>query len=123
MGLAKVKFNNEEMPFTSTLDFGRSKIQVKNQTEGGHTIVQTIRNDVLSMKIATVCLASQLARYQFYNDQSSFTVTIYDALSDDPITRTVQMVNFSYSLMKDSYDLVDASQKGVYKVSFTLEEF
>ena len=123
MGLSKIKFNNEDMPFTATLDFGKGEVLTKNQTEGGHTIVQLIRKDILSLKVGTTCLYSQLQRYAYYSNLDSFTVSALDPLTNTVITRTVKMYNFAYSLLKDSQDLVDTTQKGVYKVSFTLEEF
>lgn len=123
MALTNIKFNNEDMPFTASMDFGKGEIYYKNQTEGGHKIVQTVRKDVLSLKIGTTCLYSQLKKYAYYANLDSFTLSALDPLTDTVITRTVKMYNFAYSLLKDSQILADTTQNGVWKVSFTLEEF
>ena len=123
MSLAKVKFNEEDMPFTATMDFGRSDVYNKSQTEGGHKIIQIIRKDVLSMKVGTTCLYSQLQRYAYYSSLNSFTVTFLDPLTNATFVRTCKMYDFAYSLLKGSEKVADTTQNGVWKVSFKVEEF
>jgi len=121
MALTNYKFDSTVMPFTKDETVSRNDIENESQTEGGKTFVEVIREDVFTMKVSTTCLSSMLQTYMTFKRKDSFVLTIYDPYTDANMTRTVRMKNFSYKRLEKSEYL--SVTKGIYKVSFNLEEF
>lgn len=121
MALVNFKFDDTSIPFTKKITSSFTNDQTKNKTEGGHSIIQVFRKDILSMTINTRCLSSWAKVYHQFSKKDSFVLTFFDTATETQVTRTVHMENYSESLVEKSHYLNVTD--GVYDVSFTLEEF
>lgn len=123
MALSNFLFDNTAVPFTKKQAVSYTNKQNENETEGGHTIIQTIRKGVFKMSVSTRCLSSVVKTYREFNNKDSFVLTCFDTATETTITKTVHMENYSESLVAKSQILDASITNGIYDVSFTLEEF
>ena len=123
MALVKFKFDTTEVPFTKKNNKTFSNRQNKNETEGGHTIIQTFRKDVLVMSVSTRCLSSVAKIYRQFSKKDSFVLSYFDTETETTEQRTVHLENYSESMVENSYKFDSSVTNGIYDVSFTLEEF
>ena len=121
MALVNFKFDDTSVPFTKKMSSSFTNKQNENETEGGHTIIQTFRKDILTMKISTTCLSSWAKIYHEFSKKDSFVLSFFDTATEQQVTRTVHMEGYSESMVWKSHKL--DSTNGLYDVSFTLEEF
>lgn len=121
MALAKMKFDLEEIPFPKTFTVSETDIQEEQMSEGGLTLIQTVRKGVLSADITTTAMSDVCKLYKKYSTKDSFVFTLYDPLTETQVEKTVKMYDFSYSLVKNSNEL--SVTNGIYNISCTLKEF
>ena len=114
-------FNQTVIPFPR--DYSETS-QVKEsvlQTEAGTDIVTISRYNKLHATMSFVCLQSTVQVLGGFRDVDSFTFKRYNPIIDDYEQKTVRMRNYNCKPRKGSEDLKEV--KGVWEVSFDLEEF
>lgn len=123
MALSNFLFDSTPVPFTKKQTISYTNKQNENETEGGHTIIQTIRKGVFHMSVSTRCLSSVVKIYREFAAKDSFVLSYFDTATETTATKTVHMEDYSESLVEKT-QIFDASvTNGIYDVSFTLEEF
>lgn len=123
MALENFLFDSTPVPFTKKQTIAYTNKQSVNETEGGHSIIQTIRKGVFKMSVSTRCLSSVAKTYREFSGKDSFVLTYFDTATEATTTKTVHMENYSESLVAKSQDFDASVTNGIYDVSFTLEEF
>lgn len=126
IGLAElypIKLNNEVYPYLKTMDTGLNDYVTTHETEGGKQEDVTVRRGRKSITVSGVVLQSLLTRLLALEYLDEFTAEIYDPAIDDYATMLVRIGpgSMSYGLKEKSAKL--RTTKGVWNVSFTLEEF
>lgn len=126
IGLAElypIKLNNEVYPYLKTMDTGLNDYVTTHETEGGKQEDVTVRRGRKSIAISGVVLQPSLTRLLALEYLDEFTAEIYDPAIDDYATMLVRIGpgSMSYGLKEKSAKL--RTTKGVWNVSFTLEEF
>lgn len=114
-------FDNDVMPWPSTWNENSDVIETVSQTEAGTQQTEVVRYDRLKVQVGynvTDVIAKKLKEY---SKQDSIAVKYYDIETDDYKTRNMRIRSFSASLKKDSNALLYV--RGVWAISFTLEEF
>lgn len=126
IGLAElypIKLNNEIYPYLKTMDTGLNDYVTTHETEGGKQEDVTVRRGRKSIAVSGVVLQPLLTRLLALEYLDEFTAEIYDPAIDDYATMLVRIGpgSMSYGLKEKSAKL--RTTKGVWNVSFTLEEF
>ncbi len=119
--LDKIKFNQTEIPFPLTWNEKSNTVKKLFNTEAGTDEEIIVRRDKLNVSCSFKSTDTWVRQFKEFSMMNSFTLTQYDPLTNAVESRTVRMVDFNYGLVPKSYDL-DVT-KGVWNVSFTLEEF
>lgn len=114
-------FDDDVLKYPDTFSPEDQTIENVNQTEAGTDQVQLVRTGKVKISVAHVCLADDLILYKSYSLKPSFTLKYYDAYIGGYATKKVRMRGLKYPVVKGSYRLDGV--RGVYNVSFTLEEF
>lgn len=114
-------FNTTAIPFPMDYFEDHEVVDKVKQTEAGTDIVTVVRYRKLKASMTFVCLQSTLQTLAGFNNADSFTFKRYDPVADAYGEKTVRMRNFHYAPRKGSEDLTEV--KGVWEVSFDLEEF
>lgn len=117
----QLMFDNDVMPWPSTWNENSDVIETVSQTEAGTQQTEVVRYDRLKVQVGynvTDVIAKKLKEY---SKQDSIAVKYYDIETDDYKTRNMRIRSFSASLKKDSNALLYV--RGVWAISFTLEEF
>ena len=96
-------------------------VETEAQTEAGTDILILARYDKLEVSAQYKCTDTWVKTFKEFSLLDSFTLKIYDPVSEAYKTRTVRMRNFNASLIPHSWDL--GVTEGIWKVSFTLKEF
>ena len=91
------------------------------QTEAGTDQVSVIRSDKLTVTAQFRCRSDWKAVFTGFSKMNSLEVKIYDEELDDYKMRTMRMRNYKATLIEYSEKVKDT--KGVWDVSFSLEEF
>lgn len=108
--------------FPTSWERSSNKIQTVNQSEGGRDIIQAVRYDKMSISASFVI--ADYAWVQFFeqlNELDSFKVKEYSPRDNAYVERTMRIEGFSDSMRRKS-ETIDGV-KGVWEISFTLEEF
>lgn len=117
-----IKFDDTIIPFyPTTYDRNDAKIEVVNQTEDGHDDVEIKRTEKTSLSLTFVVTDDWAGTFRTYKNKPSFTAQIYNTLTQDYDSKTVRIEDYAESLIRHSEKL--GAVKGIYSVSFTLEEF
>lgn len=118
-----IKFDSTTIPFfPTTWQRTPKKIQNTNQSEGGSDIVQVIRTGKMSISVAFAIADDTWVKFfEEYSEKDSFQISEYSPKTGAYQTITVRMEDFSDGARRKSYGLT--SVKGVWDVTFTLEEF
>jgi len=95
-------------------------VETEAQSEAGTDILLPVRYDKLEVTAQYKCMSGWVKTFKEFSLMDSFTLKIYDPITETYKERTVRMRNFSYSLVRHSEDL--SVTEGVWKVSFTLKE-
>lgn len=125
-GLAElypIRLNNEEYPYLKAMDSVLNDYVTTHETEGGKQEDVTVRRGRKSITVSGVVLQPLLTRLLALEYLDEFTAEIYDPALDDYATMLVRVGpgSMSYGLKEKSAKL--RTTKGVWNVSFTLEEF
>ncbi len=116
-----IMFNQTVIPFPTDCSETSLTIEKAIQTEGGNDIVTVSRYDKLKATMSFVCLQNVVQTLGSFKTIDRFTFKRYNPIIDDYEERTVRMRNFNCKPRKGSEDLKEV--KGVWEVSFDLEEF
>ena len=114
-------FNTTEIPFfygTETYE----KVQTTSLSESGKDLVQIVRTSKLSISCSfNIADVEWVQTFRQFSLLPSFTLKLYDPLTDDYAEHTVRMEDYSHTRVRFS-DRLEAV-KGVWNVSFTIREF
>ena len=114
-------FNNDVLKYPDSFSPEEQTVETVNQTEAGTDQVQLVRTGKIKISVSHLCLADELIFYKNYSTLPKFTLKYYDPSLNGYATKIVRMRGLKYPLSKGSYRLDGV--RGVYSVSFTLEEF
>lgn len=114
-------FNNDVLKYPDSFNIEEQTVESVNQTEAGTDQVQLVRTGKIKISVSHLCLADELIFYKNYSTLPKFILKYYDPSLNGYATKTVRMRGLKYPLSKGSYRLDGV--RGVYSVSFTLEEF
>lgn len=117
----KVKFDNTTIPWTKGWEVAENDVLNENQSEGGTDIVEAIRKGKLSIAVQTTCLSDQLKIYAQFARGNGFTLTLYDPVLETTTTKRCRIKGFRYGKKAKSEKFTVT--RGIYNVSFTIEEF
>lgn len=114
--------NGTEIPFFPEIDNTPQNIDKTNQSEGGSDIVQRIRVNKTSQAVSMTIADAYWVKF-FYELflMDSFVFKQYSPLVDGYVEKTVRITNFRYKAKRRSEYLTEV--KGVWEVSFNIEEF
>ena len=114
-------FDSTVMPQPHAWTETSNVVETVNKTEAGTDQVDVVRLDKLTISVEYGC-ADDLARtLKAFSKQNSIVVKYYDIETDDYKQRTMRMRKFSAALSQHSNELL--AVRGVWRVSFDLEEF
>lgn len=116
-----IMFNTTTIPFPNDYSENLQTIEKVMQSEAGTDIVTIARYSKLKATMSFVCLQSVVQTLGGFRTVDSFTFKRYNPIIDDYEEKTVRMRNFNCHPRKGSEDLSEV--KGVWEVSFDLEEF
>lgn len=116
-----IMFNTTVIPFPLDHSEDSQTIDSVKKTEAGTDIVTVARYGKLKASMTFVCLQDMLQTLAGFSSMDSFTFKRYDPKIDAYGEKIVRMRNFKYKPRKGSEDLTEV--KGVWEVSFDLEEF
>ena len=114
-------FDAEQMPQPSTWTENSDTIETVNQTEAGTQQAEVVRYDRLVVNVGYVVTDDIARKLKQYSKHNSIVVKYYDIETDDYKQRTMRMRKFTAGLHKGSNELL--AVRGVWDVSFSLEEF
>lgn len=115
------KFDTTTILFPLTWQETFNTIDDVQTSEAGGDLVTVSRYGKLSVSAGFKCTSGWVKTFQGFMDKPSFTLHRYDALAEGYKTHTVRMREFSCNFMSKSQDL--STTKGIWEVSFVLEEF
>lgn len=116
-----MKFNTTEIPYPSTLSESYNVIEHPFTSEAGTDLLHVTRYNKLSVSMTHKCKSDLVATLEGFRDLDYFTFTHYNQITQAYETRTVRMRGYSKSYVYKSDGL--SVTKGLWSVSFTLEEF
>lgn len=115
------KFNTTEIPFF----YGQEqfqKVQTTSLSESGKDLVQITRNSKLAISCSfEIADVDWVKTFKSFSLLPSFTLHLYDVITDGYAQYTVRMEDYSQLRMRRSDRLTGA--KGRWSVAFTLREF
>ena len=118
-----IVLNNVEYQYFKTWNITRNDYVTTHETEGGTQEDVVTRKGRRSIGVTVTCLQPLVAQLIALAELDEFEAKIYDVATNQYVTISVRVGTGSMS-----YDLKEGSARlhevnGVYKVSFTLEEF
>lgn len=114
-------FDNDVMPWPSTWNESSEVVETVSMTEAGTQQTEVVRYDRLKVQVGFNVTDAIAKKLKEYSKQDSIAVKYYDIETDGYKTRNMRIRSFSASLKKDSNALLYV--RGVWSISFTLEEF
>ncbi len=114
-----LKLNNVTLPFPETYDMTLSNVEASTN---GETEAGTIQRDVIRMGLVTISVtfllsASWVKRMTEFSKINKLNVEYFDTSELELKSTEMYMSDYSVKLVKDT------SKKGLWTVSFTLNEF
>lgn len=114
-------FNDVEIPFFYGSE-SYEKVQNSSLSESGKDFIQIVRNSKLSISCEfNLADVAWVKTFREFSLLPSFTLRLYDVVSDNYATYTVRIEDYKHSRRRKSEDLTEV--KGVWNVSFTIKEF
>lgn len=114
-------FDETEIPFFYGSE-AFNKVQETNQSESGKDLVQVTRNSKLSLSCSFAVADKDWVKFfREYSLKPSFSLSLYDPVSNDYLVYTVRIEGYSQSVRRKSNELDGIF--GVWDISFTIEEF
>ena len=114
-------FDSTEIPFMSQWDESFGRVVTNKQSEAGDDIETIIRRGKLSVSVQCNCMSDLKTTIETFYDKDSFVLSRYDDVLEDYQTYNVRMTEFSASRIYQSEDIIGTV--GLWRISFTLEEF
>lgn len=117
--LQYLKFNTENLPFPDSydIDYGCIEADSSGETEAGTTQRDVIRNGIVSISVSFSVTKEWLKKLSDYAKLDKIAVQYFDT-SDLALKQTEMYIDgFKAKLVKDT------SYKGLWQVSFSLNEF
>lgn len=117
------QINGEVIPFPDTWAEKPQKIINQFETEAGGLKHIVVRSSRLAVDASFTVTNRWLKKFLQYRNENTLTVAIYDAIANATAQHTMFIVgdSFSYELVHDSRYMNNTN--GLYKLSFTIEEF
>lgn len=116
-----IKFNNTAIYFPSTFTVSRRVIENVTQTEAGTDVIELTRKNKVTVDFDTNTTSDWVATFEEFADMNYFTLAFWNDGDNAYEEHTVRLRSFQKSLIKKSWDV--SGFNGLWKVSFTLEEF
>ena len=116
-----IVINSTTLPFPHSWKETSNVVENVNKTEAGTDQVDVVRYDKLTISCEFGCDNTLVATLKGFAKLGSLTVKYYDAETDAYKERTMRMRKFAQSFVDGSHTLDGV--RGVWKVSFDLEEF
>lgn len=117
------KINNVVLPMFDSWKEDYEKVATTATTEDGKDEQVTVRQKKLVVT-ATFKVTSNYAKmFAKWSQEDTLTLVCYDLASDTYLSHIVHMEDFSSDLKKHSQDIDNNVSKGIWTVSFKLEEF
>ena len=114
-----LNFNGENLPLPVSYDMEYNDVEAdtSGDTEAGTRQRDVLRSGVVSIAVSFQVSPVWLKKLSMYQKQSRIKVLYFDTTELDVKETQMYIEGFKSSLVKDT------SYKGLWKVSFTLEEF
>lgn len=118
-----IKIDNVSIPFPDSWEETHKRLASEFETEDGHRIKKVIRGSRLSVSASFTVSSSWLKKFMTWRAANSLTVYIYDPTNNGYQSHTMDIADdsFTYELIQGSKRLRNTN--GLYRLSFTLEEF
>ena len=114
-----LKFENTTLPLPDSYDLDLTDVEADSggETEAGTTQRDVVRTGVVTIAVSFSVSSVWLKRLTFYSKQAKITVQYFD--TEDLALKETEMyiTGYKVKLYKDT------SYKGLWTVSFTLNEF
>lgn len=115
-------FNTTELEFfPATWEESLEVVENVFSTEAGTDVVDIVRTGKLTVNVGCRQTAAWAKTFKQFSALSSFTLKIYDPLTEAYAEHTVRMRDFRSALVKGT-DRMSVSE-GLWDISFTLKEF
>lgn len=115
------KFNDTAIFFPMDWKEDWNTVETVNQSEAGTDIVTVKRYGKLRVSVSCEVSSKWLKIFQSFSKMDNFTLSRYDAVDEGYVTHDVRMRGFSASRIEKSENIEISI--GLWKISFTLEEF
>ena len=114
-----LKFNGENLPLPVSYDVEYTDVEAdtSGDTEAGTRQRDVLRSGVVTIPVSFQVSPAWLKKLSAYSKLAKITVSYFDTAELDVKETQMYMEGFKSSLVKDT------SFKGLWKVSFTLQEF
>lgn len=114
-----LKFNGENLPLPVSYDVEYTDVEAdtSGDTEAGTRQRDVLRSGVVTIPVSFQVSPAWLKKLSAYSKLAKITVSYFDTAELDVKETQMYMEGFKCSLVKDT------SYKGLWKVSFTLQEF
>ena len=114
-------FDSTAIPFPAEWQESFGRISNVNTSEAGEDIESVVRRGKLKVNVQCNGFSSLVKTMQTFYDKDSFVLSRYDQMAEAYTTHNVRMTSFSPSRIYKSESINDTV--GLWKISFTLEEF
>ena len=108
---------NLPLPDSYSVDLSDVEADTGGETEAGTTQRDVVRQGVVTISVSFSVSAAWLKRLSAYSKQDKLTVRYFDTETLEQKETEMYVTGFKAKLGKDT------SRKGLWKVSFTLNEF
>lgn len=114
-----LNFNGANLPLPDSYDVDLSTVEADTtgETEAGTTQRDVVRQGVVGISVSFSVSAAWLKRLTAYSKQDKLTVRYFDTETLDISEAEMYITGFKAKLEKDT------SRKGLWSVSFNLNEF
>lgn len=117
-----IQINSTSLPVPKVWNETPEVVENASTTEAGTDIVDVLRVDKLTVNASFDCSSTWLANFKGWSKATSkLTVKIYDAVTNNYVTRYMRMRNFSNSFVENSDK--NSGTYGLWNVTFDLIEF
>lgn len=114
-----LNFNGTNLPLPDSYDVDLSSVEADTtgETEAGTTQRDVVRQGVVTISVSFSVTAAWLKRLTVFSKMDKLTVLYFDTETLEQKETEMYVTEFKAKLEKDT------SRKGLWKVSFTLNEF
>lgn len=114
-----LNFNGANLPLPDSYDLSMDAVEADTtgETEAGTTQRDVVRQGVVNISVSFSVSAAWLKRLAVYSKQDKLTVRYFDTSTLEISEAEMYITGYKAKLEKDT------SKKGLWTVSFTLNEF